>query len=116
MKRLWLVGLTFGALVTIVTLVISAQGPPGATRSGAFEGTRTAGPNFIADATSGPPLQVASTTLVPNLNAALLNGRSSFVTSITAGPGLAGGTITGSGTLSLATGDVIGTLNGNTVQ
>jgi hypothetical protein len=57
----------------IVFVTLSAQGL-WAQKGKSFEGTNAVGPDFIADATSGPPLQVNSTTLVPNLNVDFLNG------------------------------------------
>ena len=46
--------------------------PPGIAP--AFEATAGVGPSFVSDATSGPPLQVRSEALVPNLNVDLLHG------------------------------------------
>jgi len=40
----------------------------------AFQATNMTGPNFIANATSGPPVQVNSTAQVNNLNVDFLNG------------------------------------------
>jgi Chaperone of endosialidase len=56
--------------------VVSNAGPPipALTTSQVFEGTAASGPNFVADATSGPPLQVSSNVRVPNLNADLVDG------------------------------------------
>lgn len=45
-------------------------------RAPSFDATAPVGPSFISDATTGPPLQVASPELVPNLNADLLHGLS----------------------------------------
>jgi hypothetical protein len=59
---------------------LSASAPsPGAApannaeRAPAFEATSSTGPGLFVDATSGPPLQVASQTKVANLNADLLD-------------------------------------------
>jgi hypothetical protein len=41
-----------------------------------FEATAAVGPSFVSAATSGPPFQVKSEVLVPNLNADLLHGLS----------------------------------------
>ena len=40
----------------------------------AFEATSATGPSFVSRATSGPPLQVASESLVPHLNSDFLHG------------------------------------------
>ena len=39
-----------------------------------YEATVSNGPSFISDATSGPPLQIASPSMVPNLNVDFLHG------------------------------------------
>ena len=41
-----------------------------------FEATSPEGPSFISDATSGPPFQINSNALIPNLNSDLLHGLS----------------------------------------
>jgi hypothetical protein len=54
----------------IVTIPIAAA--PG--RLPSFEAMSPIGPSFVSDATSGPPFQVASASIVPSLNADLLHG------------------------------------------
>jgi hypothetical protein len=71
--------LTKSAAVVFMTLVVlttavDAQGPSKTVVAPAFQGTNTTGPDFIANATSGPPFQVSSTVQVNNLNVDFLNG------------------------------------------
>jgi hypothetical protein len=48
--------------------------PAPSWRMPSFEATSLSGPSFVSDAASGPPLQVASASIVPNLNVDLLHG------------------------------------------
>src|SRR5438309_1043042 len=67
-----------GRILSLVALALAllVQGAwaQKTVRAPAYEGTNAVGPNFVADATSGPPLQVSSTSQVNNFNADFLNG------------------------------------------
>jgi len=68
------VALSLVVVVALGTFVMSAPPTPATFSAGQFIGTNASGPNFVAQATSGPPLQVSSSDLVTNLNADYLNG------------------------------------------
>src|SRR3989338_2195874 len=66
-------------VLVLLVLLVWVAGEVGleAYKANKFVATVNPGPGFISQATSGPPLQVASSAVVANLNAALLDGLSS---------------------------------------
>jgi hypothetical protein len=58
----------------VSTLSVQCLWAQKTVKAPAYEGTNIVGPDFVADATSGPPLRINSTTLVTNLNADFVNG------------------------------------------
>ena len=66
-------------VVVLLILLVWVAGEMGleALKDKKFVATVATGPSFISQATSGPPLQVASSAVVANLNADLLDGLSS---------------------------------------
>ena len=66
-------------VLVLLVLLVWVAGEVGleAYKANKFVATVNPGPGFISQATSGPPLQVASSAVVANLNADLLDGLSS---------------------------------------